>query len=96
MKEVFDNKKQYVQEIEDNGFKVMNDEPEMLKLILPKIRNQGDVFKSILDKYENDMAMIRAREEADRKKKEEKQRARAMKRGEGTGENTLATEQMGT
>lgn len=36
---------QYVEDIKENGFKIMNDEPEMLGLILPVIKNQGDMYE---------------------------------------------------
>jgi hypothetical protein len=41
----------YVKDIDENGFKLMNDEEEMLNLILPEVKNQGDEYQEVLKKH---------------------------------------------
>ena len=43
----------YVEDIKENGFKLMNDESEMLSLILPDIKNQGDEYEEQYQAYLN-------------------------------------------
>lgn len=63
---VFDQYK-YVEDIKENGFKLMNDEPAMLNLILPHVENQGDEHYKELEAFKTKKAQW------DREKEKEKE-----------------------